>query len=249
MLGSSASVSTPNIVLNTAVAEALAQFYKELEGTKPEDMETAVHELIKRAIRKHKKIIFNGNGYSDEWVKEAKERNLFNLVSTPDCLPQFIADKNVELFTKHHIFTKDEIFSRYEILLENYVKTIIIEANTMREMLTKDFLPALNTYAGETAKNAASLKAFLPTLSTSAEEELVKKLTGTYALITEGIAQLAELTAKAENTEDMQKAAEFCHTNVLVKMEELRLAANEAEALIPDDILPYPTYDKLLFSL
>ncbi len=249
MLGSAASVSTPNIVLNTAVAESLAQFYRELEGTKPEDMESAVHELIKRAIRKHKKIIFNGNGYSDEWVKEAEGRGLYNLVSTPDCLPQFIADKNVELFTKHHIFTKDEIFSRYEILLENYAKTVLIEARTMAEMLTKDFLPALSAYAGETARNAASKKAFLPALSVDSEEMLVKKLTAAYETVTAGIAQLTGLISDAENIEDMQKAAEFCHSAILTKMEELRLAANEAEALIPDSILPYPTYDKLLFSL
>ena len=249
MLGSAASVSTPNIVLNTAVAESLAQFYRELEGTKPEDMDSAVHELIKRAIRKHKKIIFNGNGYSDEWVKEAEGRGLYNLVSTPDCLPQFIADKNVELFTKHHIFTKDEIFSRYEILLENYAKTVLIEARTMAEMLTKDFLPALSAYAGETARNAASKKAFLPALSVDSEEILVKKLTAAYETATAGIAQLTGLISDAENIEDMQKAAEFCHSAILTKMEELRLAANEAEALIPDSILPYPTYDKLLFSL
>lgn len=249
MLGSAASVSTPNIVLNTAVAESLAQFYRELEGTKPEDMESAVHELIKRAIRKHKKIIFNGNGYSDEWVKEAEGRGLYNLVSTPDCLPQFIAEKNVELFTKHHIFTKDEIFSRYEILLENYAKTVLIEARTMAEMLTKDFLPALSAYAGETARNAASKKAFLPALSVDSEEILVKKLTAAYETATAGIAQLTGLISDAENIEDMQKAAEFCHSAILTKMEELRLAANEAEALIPDSILPYPTYDKLLFSL
>ena len=112
MLGSSASVANPNVVLNTAVAEALAQFYTELEGTAPEDMETAVHELIKRAIKKHKKVIFNGNGYTDEWVKEAEERGLYNLVSTPDALPRFIADKNVELFTKRGVFTKEELFSR-----------------------------------------------------------------------------------------------------------------------------------------
>lgn len=249
MLGSAASVSTPNIVLNTAVAESLAQFYRELEGTKPEDMESAVHELIKRAIRKHKKIIFNGNGYSDEWVKEAEGRGLYNLVSTPDCLPQFVADKNVELFTKHHIFTKDEIFSRYEILLENYAKTVLIEARTMAEMLTKDFLPALSAYAGETARNAASKKAFLPALSVDSEEMLVKNLTAAYETVTAGIAQLTGLISDAENIEDMQKAAEFCHSAILTKMEELRLAANEAEALIPNSILPYPTYDKLLFSL
>lgn len=249
MLGSSASVSTPNIVLNTAVAEALSQFYKELEGTKPEDMEAAVHELIKRAIRKHKKIIFNGNGYSEEWVEEAGKRGLYNLVSTPDCLPQFIADKNVELFTKHHIFTKDEIFSRYEILLENYVKTIIIEARTMSEMLTKDFLPALGTYAGETARHAADKKSFMPSVSTASEEALVGKLSETYASVTEGISQLAAAVSNAETLTDTLKAAESCHTDVLGKMEELRLAANAAEALIPDSILPYPTYDQLLFSL
>ena len=112
MLGSAASVANPNVVLNTAVAEALAQFYTELEGTKPEDMEQAVHELIKRAIRKHKKVIFNGNGYTDEWVAEAEKRGLYNLPSTPDCLPQLLADKNVELFTKHHVFTKEELTSR-----------------------------------------------------------------------------------------------------------------------------------------
>lgn len=249
MLGSAASVSTPNIILNTAVAEALAQFYTELEGTRPEDMEKAVHELIKRAIRKHKKIIFNGNGYSDEWITEAEKRGLYNLVSTPDCLPQFIADKNVELFTKHHIFTRDEIFSRYEILLENYVKAIQIEARTMEEMLTKDFLPALNAYAGETAGNAGMKKSFLPTLATDAEEALVTRLTEVYGTVTEGTAQLLDLAGEAAGITDMQQAALFCHKHILTKMEELRLAVNTAEALIPDRLLPYPTYDQLLFSL
>lgn len=249
MLGSSASVSTPNIVLNTAVAEALAQFYQELEGTKPEDMEKAVHELIKRAIRKHKKIIFNGNGYSDEWIEEAGKRGLYNLISTPDCLPQFIADKNVALFTKHHIFTKDEIFSRYEILLENYTKTVMIEARTMTEMLTKDFLPALNAYAGETAGHAASKKALMPKLSTASEEALIGNLTESYETITKDIKQLSASVEKAADTEDALKAARICHEDILVKMEKLRLAANAAEELIPDSLLPYPTYDRLLFSL
>lgn len=249
MLGSSASVATPNIVLNTAVAEALAQFYTELKGTKPEDMEHAVHELLKRAIRKHKKIIFNGNGYSEEWVNEAKSRGLYNLISTPDCLPQFIAEKNVELFTKHHIFTKDEIFSRYEILLENYVKTILIEARTLTEMLTKDFLPAVSAFAGQTAEKAAAKKAFLPSLSMPAEEALVTGLTETYTALTDGMAKLASLVKEAESIDDMQKAAEFCQTRILSEMEKLRLTANAAETLIPDSFLPYPTYDQLLFSL
>ena len=249
MLGSSASVATPNIVLNTAVAEALAQFYQELEGTRPEDIEHAVHELLKRAIRKHKKIIFNGNGYSEEWVKEAESRGLYNLVSTPDCLPRCIVEKNVELFTKHHIFTKDEIFSRYEILLENYVKTILIEAKTLEEMLSKDFLPSVSAFAGQTAENATAKKAFLPALSTPAEEALVTKLTETYTALTDGIAELASLVTEAESMDDMQKAAEFCQSRVLSRMEALRLTANAAETLIPDSLLPYPTYDQLLFSL
>ena len=249
MLGSSASVSTPNIVLNTAVAEALEQFYKELDGTRPEDMEHAVHELIKRAIRKHKKVIFNGNGYTDEWIEEAKVRGLYNLPSTPDCLPQFIADKNVELFTKHGIFTKEEIFSRYEILLENYVKTLGIEARTMEEMLTKDLLPAISAYIGEVSASASAKKAFMPSLSLASEEALVEKLSSAYTTLTDGVAELKVLADKAAAIEDVQAAADSCHAEVLAKMEELRLVANEAEALIPDALLPYPTYDKLLFSI
>ena len=249
MLGSSASVSNPNMVLNTAVAEALDQFYTELEGTKPEDMEHAVHELVKRAIKKHKKVVFNGNGYTDEWVAEATARGLYNLPSTPDCLPQFIADKNVELFTKHSIFTKEEIFSRYEILLENYVKTLGIEARTLEEMLTKDFLPAVSTYAGEVSASASSKKAFMPSLSTATEEALVTTLSNAYTQLTDGIAELKKLTASADSLDSMQAIADSYHKDVLAKMEELRLIANEAEALIPESKLPYPTYDELLFSL
>ena len=184
MLGSAASVANPNVVLNTAVAEALAQFYTELEGTKPEDMEQAVHELIKRAIRKHKKVIFNGNGYTDEWVAEAEKRGLYNLPSTPDCLPQLLADKNVELFTKQHVFTKEELTSRYEIKLENYVKTIGIEARTLAEMITKDFLPAVSTYAAEVSKNATAKKSFMAAADTASEEALVEKLSTAYTALT-----------------------------------------------------------------
>ena len=249
MLGSSASVAGPNVVLNTAVAEALAQFYKELEGTAPEDMETAVHELIKRAIRKHKKVIFNGNGYTDEWIKEAEERGLYNLVSTPDALPQFIADKNIELFTKHSVFTKEEIYSRYEILLENYVKTINIESKTLQEMLTKDFIPAVNGYAAEVAVNANEKKALIEGLSTTAEESLVKELTEASNTLSAKVAELKAVTEKADAAaeEDMQKAAESFHKDVLTLMDEMKDVANAAEEKIPDEELPYPTYDQMLF--
>ena len=249
MLGSAASVANPNVVLNTAVAEALSQFYTELEGTKPEDMEQAVHELIKRAIRKHKKVIFNGNGYTDEWVAEAKKRGLYNLPSTPDCLPQLLADKNVELFTKHHVFTKEELASRYEIKLENYVKTIGIEARTLAEMITKDFLPAVSTYAAEVSKNAAAKKSFMAAADTASEEALVEKLSTAYTTLTAEVTELKTLIDTSFALEDTQKCAEAFHDQVLAKMEEIRTVASNIEALIPDSILNYPTYDQLLFSL
>ena len=249
MLGSAASVANPNVVLNTAVAEALAQFYTELEGTKPEDMEQAVHELIKRAIRKHKKVIFYGNGYTDEWVAEAEKRGLYNLPSTPDCLPQLLADKNVELFTKHHVFTKEELASRYEIKLENYVKTIGIEARTLAEMITKDFLPAVSTYAAEVSKNAAAKKSFMAAADTASEEALVEKLSTAYTSLTAEVTELKTLIDTSFALEDTQKCAEAFHDQVLAKMEEIRTVASDIEALIPDSILSYPTYDQLLFSL
>ena len=249
MLGSAASVANPNVVLNTAVAEALAQFYTELEGTKPEDMEQAVHELIKRAIRKHKKVIFNGNGYTDEWVAEAEKRGLYNLPSTPDCLPQLLADKNVELFTKHHVFTKEELASRYEIKLENYVKTIGIEARTLAEMITKDFLPAVSTYAAEVSKNAAAKKSFMAAADTASEEALVEKLSTAYTTLTAEVTELKTLIDTSFALEDTQKCAEAFHDQVLAKMEDIRTIASDIEALIPDSILSYPTYDQLLFSL
>ena len=249
MLGSAASVANPNVVLNTAVAEALSQFYTELEGTKPEDMEQAVHELIKRAIRKHKKVIFNGNGYTDEWVAEAEKRGLYNLPSTPDCLPQLLADKNVELFTKHHVFTKEELASRYEIKLENYVKTIGIEARTLAEMITKDFLPAVSTYAAEVSKNAAAKKSFMAAADTASEEALVEKLSTAYTALTAEVTELKTLIDTSFALEDTQKCAEAFHDQVLAKMEEIRTIASDIEALIPDSILSYPTYDQLLFSL
>ena len=247
MLGSAASVANPNMVLNTAVADALAQFYNELKDTAPEEMEHAVHELIKRAIKKHKKFIFNGNGYTEEWVKEAAARGLYNLVSTPEALPRFIAEKNLDLFIKHGVFTKEEIYSRYEILLETYSKTVAIESKTMQEMLIKDFLPAVNSYAASAAKQAADKKALIPGLSTDSEEALVCGLTEISNTITAGTAALKSATSEAESVTDMQKQAESFLTKVLPLMEELKTAANEAETKIPDELLPYPTYDRLLF--
>ena len=249
MLGSSASVATPNIILNTAVAEALAQFSRELSGTAPKDMEQAVHELIKRAIKKHKKVIFNGNGYTEEWVAEAEKRGLYNLASTPDCLPQILAEKNVELFTRHHIFTREELASRYEIFLENYVKTVAIEAKTLREMLAKDFLPAVSRYASSVSAEALSMKTFVPDLSTDSARKLVSFLGASYETIAGALDLLDQEILALDEKTSLLEAAGYCRKTILATMEELRSAADQAEAKIPEEELPYPTYDALLFSV
>ena len=249
MLGSSASVATPNIILNTAVAEALAQFSRELSGTAPKDMEQAVHELIKWAIKKHKKVIFNGNGYTEEWVAEAEKRGLYNLASTPDCLPQILAEKNVELFTRHHIFTREELASRYEIFLENYVKTVAIEAKTLREMLAKDFLPAVSRYASSVSAEALSMKTFVPDLSTDSARKLVSFLGASYETIAGALDLLDQEILALDEKTSLLEAADYCRKTILATMEELRSAADQAEAKIPEEELPYPTYDALLFSV
>ena len=249
MLGSAASVATPNIILNTAVAESLDQFYEELKDTEPADMDESVHALLKRAIQKHKKVIFNGNGYSDEWVEEAARRGLDNLESTPDCLERLLTAKSITLFTKHHIYTEDEIRSRHDILLENYVKTIAIEARTMVDILSRDFLPTLHSYTGTVASSTSSKKALLPDLKTDAEEALVRKLSNCYEILADGAQDLKEQLTKTEKEEDLKRSA-FLSRNLLIpSLEHLGTAASEAEALIPEDLLPYPSYDQLLFSL
>ena len=249
MLGSAASVATPNIILNTAVAESLDQFYEELKDTEPADMDESVHALLKRAIQKHKKVNFNGNGYSDEWVEEAARRGLDNLESTPDCLERLLTAKSITLFTKHHIYTEEEIRSRHDILLENYVKTIAIEARTMVDILSRDFLPALLSYTGAVASSTSSKKALLPDLKTDAEEALVRKLSNCYEILADGVQDLKEQLTKTEKEEDLKRSA-FLSRNLLIpSLEHLGTAASEAEALIPEDLLPYPSYDQLLFSL
>ena len=249
MLGSAASVANPNIILNTAVAEALRQFAQELSGVPAEEMEHAVHELIKRAIRKHKRVIFNGNGYTDEWIEEAEKRGLYNLKSTPDALPMWIDEKNIKLFTDHKIFTKEEIFSRYEIWLENYSKTINIEANTMAEMVQKDLLPSVMTYTEQIAAAASAKKAVVADISTACEASLISKLTALEEKMASGVEKLKADTATALATEDPLENAKAYQSVVLEDMEELRKAADAAEVLIPDALLPYPTYGKLLFSI
>ena len=249
MLGSAASVANPNIVLNTAVAEVLAEFSAALKDVPEEEMESAVHALLKKTIEEHKRIIFNGNGYTDEWVEEAEKRGLFNLKSTPDALPQWIADKNIELFTKYHIFTKEEIESRYEIWLESYSKILNIESNTMVEMVQKDFLPSVFAYIDKVAATAVAKKSVVSDVSTASEGKLIKELSQLADEISTGLETLKADTAKALATEDPLANAKAYQTTVLSDMEDLRKSVDAAETLIPDALLPYPTYDKLLFSV
>ena len=251
MLGSSSSVANPNIILNTAVAESLSQFYKKLKDVPAEEMDKAIHELLKQTITDHKRVIFNGNGYTDEWLEEAEKRGLYNLVSTPDALPHFIDEKNEKLLTSHHIFTNAELHSRYEIKLENYVKTLHIEANTMIEIIQKDLLPSITTYMEKVAQTAALKRSVVPNISVSGETSLLTRLTELAETMTADLEKLKTDTAMAEyeTDKDLLKSAKLYQSVVLADMEKVRESADAAEALIPDSILPYPTYGKLLFSI
>ena len=249
MLGSEASVANPNIILNTAVAECVHQFAEQLKDVPNDKMDDAIHELIRKTITDHKRVIFNGNGYTDEWIEEAEKRGLYNLKSTPDALPQWIADKNIELFTKYHIFTKEEIESRYEIWLETYSKILNIESNTMVEMVQKDFLPSVFAYIDKIAATAVAKKSVVADVSTASEGKLIKELSQLADEISTGLDTLKADTAKALATEDPLANAKAYQTVVLSDMETLRKSVDAAEVLIPDALLPYPTYDKLLFSV
>ena len=250
MLGSAASVANPNIVLNTAVAEVLAEFSAALKDVPEEEMESAVHALLKKTIEEHKRIIFNGNGYTDEWVEEAEKRGLYNLKTTPDALPHFITEKNIALFTKHGIFTKEELFSRYEIWLENYYKTINIESNTLAEMIQKQVIPSVYTYVEKLADTAAAKKSVVADISVASEAALISKLSTLADTMAKDLETLKADTAKAlASSDDVLACSKAYQETVLEDMETLRKSADEAEALIPDELLPYPTYDELLFSI
>lgn len=246
-LGSSFSVAGPNTVLNTAVAEELEKIYEELKGVSKEKLADAVYALLKKAIKAHKRVIFNGNGYTDEWIEEAKKRGLYNFKSTPDVLPRLLEKKNKALFEKYGIYSETELKARYEVMLENYVKTLHIETLTLQDMVNKQFLPALMKYTDEVVETALSKKKLSETLTTSAEEKLAKTLSDYYLKISDKNEKLKKDTDKAGKLTDYLKQAVFYHDTVIADMEALRTVADEAEALIPEDILPYPTYEKMLF--
>ncbi len=249
MPGSALSVANPNIVLNTAVADKLEEIYEALKDVKPEDMETEVQALLRKLLKEHKKVLFNGNGYTDEWIEEAARRGLDNLKSLPDAMPRLLTEKSVTLFTKHKVFSKEELESRHEIFLENYAKTIHIESLTMQEMVRKDFTSGLVSYMKDVTNEALKKKQLLPNLKCTYEDDIITTLDETSEKISISLAKLDADTKKAEGEADVLKAAKFYQETILTDMDELRASVDKAEAIIPDGYLPYPTYAQMLFSL
>ena len=249
MPGSSLSVADPNIVLNTAVAEALDQICAKLEGVAPKDLEEEAMKLVKKLLKKHRRIIFNGNGYTDEWVAEAEKRGLYNLKSLPEAMPQIKAKKNKELFEKHHVFTETEIDSRYEIYLENYSKTIRIEALTMLEMVKKDFTDGLMAYETALTDTAIQKKQVLAGAKCTLETSILTKLDAASEAIGLAVEKLEKDLAETQTITDSLALATAYHDTILADMDALRAPVDASEEMIPETYLPYPTYSKLLFSL
>ena len=245
MLGSMFSIAGPNIVLNTIVAEELEEFATKLADAP--DLEAAVYDLVKETYLAHKRIVFNGNGYTDEWVAEAAKRGLLNLKSTPEALPYLGNEKNVALFAKHHIFTEAEVKSRVEILLENYSTTISIEAATALDMFHKDILPAVAAYTEDLTKAVLDKKA--AGISAGFEAELASKLSTLSAEMYAASVKLDADLKEAAGIECSKKQATFYHDAVVADMEALRSAVDAAEALTGGKYLPYPTYGELLFGV
>ncbi|MCI8625887.1 MAG: glutamine synthetase type III [Lachnospiraceae bacterium] len=248
MLGSSNSIACANIMLNAAVAESLKIYADRLE--KVEDFEFALHETIRKTIKDHKRIIFNGNGYDGDWIKEATEkRGLLNYPTTADAVPHILDKKNVDMLTSHGIFTEAEIKSRYEITLENYCKTVVIEANTMVDMAKTQIAPAVSAYTLELARTATAKKALDSALTCSYETALIRKLSILTDRISTHSAALESSVLFLADTEDIGIQAELIRDKILVKMSELREACDEAETLTAKSYWPYPAYSELLFSV
>ncbi|MBR6743865.1 MAG: glutamine synthetase type III, partial [Clostridia bacterium] len=247
MLGSSESISDCNTVINTAVAESLAQFADVLE--KADDFETALHDLIVQTIRKHKRIIFNGNGYDESWVKEAEKRGLLNLRSAPQAIPCLIEEKNIELFRKHKVFTERELRARYEIQLETYVKVLNIEALTMIDMVYKDILPAISKYGKDLADAIVRKQQALATLPCVYETETLNVLSNLTDTVYTGVKSLEAAVREAKSNKDSFALAKAFETEVLPRMKAIRAAVDHAECVTGSDSWPYPTYADLLFGV
>ena len=248
MLGSSNSIACANIMLNSAVAESLRIYADRLE--KAEDFAAALHDMIKKTIKDHKRIIFNGNGYDDAWIAEATEkRGLLNYRTTADCMPHLLDEKNVKMLTSLGVFTVDELKSRRDIMLENYCKTVVIEANTMINMVHKRVAPAITRFTADLAKQAAEKKALFPDLACSYEKELILKLSTLTDCITEKTDDLEQAVIGLQDAEDVIAESALIRDTVLPKMSELRIPCDRAELLTAKSYWPFPTYGDILFSV
>ena len=248
MLGSSNSIACANIMLNTAVAESLKIYADRLEGVA--DFETALHDMIKKTIKDHKRIIFNGNGYDDSWIKEATEkRGLCNYRTTADCMPHILDEKNVRMLTSHKVFSEVELKSRYEIMLENYCKTVMIEACTMVDMAKKQILPAVSAYTTDLAESVGKKLKLGTDIACKYEKEAVKKLSILCDKIAEATDLLEGTLVKLKAAESIGEESEMIRDAVLVAMSELRVACDEAETMTAEKYWPFPTYGELLFGV
>ena len=247
MLGSSESISGPNIILNTAVAEELKEFADILEGA--DDFDLTLHDLIRKTIRDHKRIIFNGNGYDDAWIKEAEKRGLLNLRTTPDALPRFLDEKNIRLFTSHKVFSKEEMEARYEILMENYVKVLHIEALTMADMAEKDILPAVSVYCHSMTDAVLAKQSLGADIDCSYEYTSVKKLSSLTASAYMKLESLKTVLEEAEGISDFEKEAFHYRDFVIPAMEKLRTDIDALESMTASSAWPFPSYGELLFGI
>ncbi|MBR4588026.1 MAG: glutamine synthetase III [Lachnospiraceae bacterium] len=247
-LGSSNSIACCNIMLNAAVAESLKQYADKLEGAK--DFEAELHDLIKEVITKHERILFNGNGYSEEWVKEATEvRGLSNLKTTADAMPHLLDKKNMDMLIAHKVFSETELHSRCEIMLENYCKTVNIEGHTMVDMVRKNYLPAIEGYLYSLAKTTSLMKSVSDKVKCEYEVTTMEKLSGLTDLIMASDLKLEEALEALKKCPDIMKTSEAVRDDVIPKMEELRKYVDEAEVLTSEKCWPFPSYGKLLFSV
>lgn len=247
MLGSSNSISCANIMLNSAVAESLKIYADRLEGAK--DFETALHEMIKKTIKDHKRILFNGNGYDESWEREAEKRGLLNYKTTPDCMPHSIDEKNVKMLTSHKVFTETELKSRCEIMLDNYCKTVIIEANTMADMSKREILPAVEAYIGELSEIAKNKVKAFGSATVDYEKSIVEKLS---SLCTEMMLKTNELESELsaiKSIGDIVKESYEIRDKLIPLMGELRKVADESETMTASKYWPFPTYGDLLFGV
>ena len=247
MLGSSNSIACANIMLNAAVAESLKIYADRLEGA--EDFETELHEMIKKTIRDHKRILFNGNGYDDAWLEEAAKRGLCNYRTTPDCMPHLLDQKNVDMLTSHKVFTVAELHSRCEIMLENYCKTVVIEANTMVDMARKQILPAVAGFTADLAEDVAAKKAAVPLVGCGYETGMIAKLSALTDQIAIKTDELEAAVLELKNASGVVEEAYAIRDTVLSKMADLRAVADEAETLTAEKVWPFPTYGELLFGV